>query len=195
MVHKPDPSKSRSNYLQLLELECQEPGHTVRHLFWLAREYTYYEQWKLAITTLDKVLASDVWVVERAHSLILRGQAYAAIGDHDRALVNYLEACSTTPGQRETWMALASYQQSRKQWAQAYSAVSQALGITSRPEHYLAKTDCWNEQPYDVAALCAFKLGINEKAREHIRVALKMKPGDSQLLHSARVVGYKTEEE
>ena len=65
--HRQDRSKSRASYLSLLELACQEPVASARHLFWLGREYIYAGRWCDAIATLERFLAADpIWVVEQA---------------------------------------------------------------------------------------------------------------------------------
>lgn len=47
--HYPDNSKSRSNYLPLLELSIKETPLDDRNMHYLCREYMYYEMWNEAI--------------------------------------------------------------------------------------------------------------------------------------------------
>ena len=54
--HWPDKSKSRSNYLPLLELSVKEDPNDDRNLHYLGREYMYYHKYTKAIKTFHKHL-------------------------------------------------------------------------------------------------------------------------------------------
>ena len=55
--HYPDATKSRSNYLPLLELSVQEDREDDRNMHYLGREYMYYQRWDDCIETLKKHLS------------------------------------------------------------------------------------------------------------------------------------------
>lgn len=78
--HWPDDSKSRGQYLPLLELSVQENPDDDRNMHYLGREYMFHGRWGDAIATLMRHLAmpSARWDAERAasmqlHSPMLRG--------------------------------------------------------------------------------------------------------------------------
>ena len=50
--HHPDRTKSRSNYLPLLELSVKEDPLDDRNMHYLGREYMYYQRWDECIATL-----------------------------------------------------------------------------------------------------------------------------------------------
>ena len=54
--HYPDPTKSRSNYLPLLELSVKEDPEDDRNMHYLGREYMYHQKYNEAIDTLIRHL-------------------------------------------------------------------------------------------------------------------------------------------
>lgn len=188
--HHQDTSKSRGSYLDLLEVECNSPTSTPRHVFWLAREYVYKENWELAIKWFRQFLDySDTWHVERAHAMRWLAKAYAHDKKPTEALAMHFAAIQEAPLEREMWLDLGWYHNGREQWAQAYGAVIQGLSISGRPEHYLTTEEAWGYKIHDLAALCAFKLGMKEAAQKHIKTALRMAPHLDHLKRSAQNMG------
>ena len=55
--HHPDPTKSRGQYMPLLELAVKEDPRCPRNAFYHARELTFYSRWQEAITALNRYLA------------------------------------------------------------------------------------------------------------------------------------------
>jgi len=185
--HRQDYGKSRASYLSLLELACREPAASVRHVFWLAREYIYARRWSDAIDTFESFLASgESWVVEQAFAHLLLSQAREARGEVDLARRHLLIATQLLPRHREPWLALAGFNVRRQEWTQAYLAIKQALSIDHRCEHYLVREECWDWQPHDLAALCAFKLGELNASRKHLQDALKRAPDRRELVEKSR---------
>jgi tetratricopeptide (TPR) repeat protein len=173
-------------------MECQSPGVSSRHIFWLAREYTYVQQWDDALKTADRYLAcDDAWIVERAWANVFKANAYAQLEKPEKALSCYMEACKTTPGQREPWLALAGFYSTNELWPQAYGAICNALAITGRPEHYLTREDAWNHEPHDLAGLFSFKLNARERFTKHVEDALQIAPHDEALRAKAQRFGIK----
>lgn len=188
--HRQDTGKDRSNYLDLLEVECNSPTVTARHIFWLAREYIYKENWEAAMkwfrTFLDK---GETWYVERAHAMRWMAKCLAHLKKPTEALSMHFQAIETAPGEREMWLDLGWYHHGREQWAQAYGAVIQGLSISGRPEHYLSTEEAWGYKIHDLAALCAFKLGMTDAAQQHIKTALRMAPHVEHVQRSAQNMG------
>jgi glycosyltransferase involved in cell wall biosynthesis len=77
--HHPDPTKSRGQYMPLLELAIQEDPRCPRNAFYHARELTFYARWQEAIDALNKYLAMPEanWQNERCYAMRLLGQSYA----------------------------------------------------------------------------------------------------------------------
>lgn len=69
--HLADPTKSRAQYLPLLELSVQEAPEDDRNTHYLGREYLFHQQWDQCISTLERhlKLPSATWADERCASM------------------------------------------------------------------------------------------------------------------------------
>ena len=88
LYHYPDTKKSRTQYLQLLELSVKENPSDDRAMFWLGREYCYEKQYDKCISTLEKHLAmpSALWDEERSASMRLISKSFLAKGKKNEEL-------------------------------------------------------------------------------------------------------------
>ena len=107
--HHPDPTKSRGQYLPLLELSVREAPDDDRNVHYLGREYLFYGRWDDCITTLKRHLSlpTATWADERAASMRYIGQAYLQKGQPDQARSWFLQAIAQAPHLREPWMEMA----------------------------------------------------------------------------------------
>lgn len=180
--HRQDVKKPRTSYRSLLELECESRTATPRHVFWLLREYVNEKIWPKCIDTADRFLRyEETWNVERMHALRYKAKAYSHLNQPTAAITAHYQSLQEAPAEREGWLDLAWFYSGRKQHAQAYGAVCQALTITTRPEHYLTADEAWGHVIHKLAALCANELGAVDRAREHLRLALKIAPTNQHL--------------
>ncbi len=68
--HYPDRTKSRSQYLPLLELAAEENPTDGQTIFWLGREYFFHERHDDAIATMERYLSlAEQWDVERCAAM------------------------------------------------------------------------------------------------------------------------------
>jgi len=188
--HRQIPRARRQGYLALLELECRDAGTTPRHLFWLGREYVLHARWQDACDTLRQFLnLADTWRVERSTAMGLLANATCRLGRDQEALGWYERSCAEAPNEREPWIDLARFHFRRKQWRRAYRSIMRALSLSRRPEHYLVRRDSWNEEPYDLAAKCAFEIGMIDDAKEHLRRAIEVSGRTESLADKAARIG------
>ena len=87
LEHRPDPAKSRGQYLPLLELSVREAPEDDRNTHYLGREYLYYGRWDDCIRTLKRHLAlpSAVWPDERCASMRFIARACVQKGERAEA--------------------------------------------------------------------------------------------------------------
>jgi glycosyltransferase involved in cell wall biosynthesis len=85
VVHKPDPTKSRGQYLDLLEVSIKEDPRCPRNAFYYARELTFYNKHLDAIVALNKYLEMPeaTWQNERCYAMRLLGKTYDALGQDE----------------------------------------------------------------------------------------------------------------
>lgn len=187
--HYPDETKSRSQYMPLLELAKHEDPHCERNAFYFARELVFTRQWDRAITALKEYLdmPKASWDYERSYAMRLLGQAYEAIGDNFNAYVWLMRACAEAPNTREGWLDLANYSYRYGNWSECYSAIKKCLSITERQFVYTSDPKAWSELPYDLGAFAAYKLGLLDDARLYSKIAFEHNPSDERLANNFKI--------
>ena len=97
--HYPDPTKSRAQYLPLLELAVQEKPDDDRNMHYLGREYMYRGEWGKCIATLLRHLQMPkaVWRDERCASMRYLAKAYLEMGDPEQARAWYYKSMGEAP--------------------------------------------------------------------------------------------------
>ncbi len=188
--HHPDPTKSRGQYMPLLELAVKEDPHCPRNAFYHARELTFYARWQEAIESLNKYLSMPeaTWPNERCYAMRLLGQAYDEIGNGWEALKWFRRAVAEAPDTREPWVELAMACYRREMWPESYSAAMSALAIKDKQLVYTMDPSVWTEKPYDLASIAAWRLGNKEEARQLCLKALEFAPSDSRLLKNLELI-------
>jgi tetratricopeptide (TPR) repeat protein len=186
VVHKPDPTKSRGQYMDLLQLAVDEDPNCPRNAFYYSRELTFNQRWGDAITSLNKYLAMPqaTWPNERCYAMRLLGQSHAEL-NQDWAALKWLRlACAEAPDTREPWVELAMFCYRSSMWAECYSAAMSALAITNKAAVYTMDPSVWTEKPYDLASIAAWRLGMKDKAVEYCKQALEFNPTDARLIRN-----------
>lgn len=148
LYHHPDPTKSRAQYLPLLELSAHENPTDARALHYLGREYMYLGRWQEAVDTLKKhiSLPGYVWPEEKCASLRYMGRCFSNLQDEKRAEEMFLKAVSLCPHLREGYFELAGMYYLRKQFALAAYFAACGLRIRSRTDVYMTESEAWNGQ-------------------------------------------------
>lgn len=184
--HHPDPTKSRGQYMPLLELAVKEDPYCPRNAFYHARELTFYDRWQEAIEALNRYLAMPeaTWANERCYAMRLLGKAHEELGRDWEAQKWYRLACAEAPGTREPWVDLAMFCYRRSLWLESYSSALQALEIKDKQAVYTMDPSVWTEKPWDLASLGAWNLGLKEEAIELCKKALEFNPTDSRLIRN-----------
>ena len=180
--HHPDNTKSRGQYMPLLELAVQEDPRCPRNAFYHARELTFYARWQEAIAALNKYLAMPeaTWANERCYAMRLLGKAHEELGDWAQALKWHRLAVAEAPGTREPWVALSLACYRLSMWAESYAAAKTALQITDKALVYTMDPQVWGAQPWDLCSVAAWHLGLKEEAVEACRAALALEPDNAR---------------
>lgn len=181
--HHPDPTKSRGQYLDLLDLSVKEDPHCPRNAFYYARELTFYSKWQEAITALNAYLALPraTWENERAYAMRLLGKAHNAIGDQKSAEKWLHLACAEAPNTRETWCDLAMLMYQLGRWEECFAASSRALKITDRQMVYTCDPAVWGHWAHDLLAISAWHLGLKDMALAQAKIAAELSPDELRL--------------
>jgi len=172
--HHPDPTKSRAQYLPLLELAVKEDPSDPRNQFYLGREYFYQDDKQAAIKHLVSATLLGKWPPEKA-------AAYRMLYKLSGNLIDLYRALLQDPCRRETLVALAQHYHNEHNWQACYQYANAALLITVKPLDYLCEADAWGWLPYDLAAISSWHLGYRHEAKTYGEQAALLNPGDDRL--------------
>ena len=188
VVHKPDPTKSRGQYLDLLELSVKEDPDCPRNAFYYARELSFHAKWREAIAACETYLALPraTWANERAYAYRVMGRSYKELGEHWQAEIAFQTGCIEAPGTREPWADLADLFYVQARWPECYAAAMRGLGIVNREQVYTVDPEVWGYKLHDLAAISAWNMGLVSEARKHGAAALEHAPNDLRLIDNMR---------
>lgn len=183
LEHHADPTKSRGQYLTLLELSVAECPDDDRNMHYLGREYMFYRRWDDAIRTLTRhlMLPSARWKAERAASMRYIARCYAAKGDRAMQEAYLWRAVNEEPHQREAALELAELANDGKDWPLLVAACERCLAVKERRMSYLTKADAWGARPWDLYSVGLWYTGRRRDALVAIEEARRIAPEDARL--------------
>ena len=188
--HHADPTKSRGQYLPLLELSVREAPEDDRNMHYLGREYMFYGQWDRCIETLKRHLAmpTATWRDERCASMRYIARSLTALGRRQEAKEWLYRAVGEAPHLREPYVQMAELLYQEENWAGTLYFAQCALDIRERPCTYICEAQSWGSLPWDLASLGAYYLGRKEQALELAREALRLSPGELRLRRNVELM-------
>jgi len=176
--HHPDPTKTRSSYLPLLELGATEDPNDSRSAYVLARAYNTNGMHDKATPELKRYLSLPTSTSrdERCHAMLLLAES-----DNDNNTETWLlRAAAEAPWLREPWVNLARHYLKQRNWAACYTHAKRALTITERPSSIAAHAHAWGPLPHDYASSAAFHLGRYDESVAHATNALAYTPNNER---------------
>ena len=183
VIHKPDPNKSRGQYLDLLRISVSENPTEPRNAFYYSRELFWAKHYGHAIEEAQRYLALPraTWPNERAYAMRVMAECYVELKQWRDALEWARRACSEAEGTREPWCLLAKICYLTQRWSECFGAAMTALYIVKREKLYTVDPAVWGSQPHDYASISAYNLGMYDVALEHAQKAVELSPDDLRL--------------
>ena len=157
ITHQPDNTKSRGQYLPMLEAGVKEYSTDPRMWTYMTREYFFYSQWKYVICSATKKLELGGWDVESAAVCRWAGEAAHQLGDEDNARMWYDKGRDILPLQGEPCFGVAMDAYRKQEWQRCLDASLDALE-SPRSNHYCYESAVWDWKAYDLASIAAFNL-------------------------------------
>jgi tetratricopeptide (TPR) repeat protein len=181
--HYPDPTKSRGNYMQLLECAVKEDPYCQRNAFYYARELNFNSRWVEAEQAWKKCLSWAERYTDYEQDYIRRKLAQCLEGQDrlSEAHKQYREASAVYPHGRDAWVDLADFCHKQGLWVECQYAARQALFINNRTTLYTNDPVSWGPKPYDLAALSSYYIGDFKQAMEYGAKAIELDPNDKRL--------------
>ena len=195
VIHKPDNTKSRGQYLPLLEMSVKEDPIDPRNAFYYARELSFHGDWAKAIDECNRYLAlpGANWPNERCYAYRVISRCHSELGDWDSAIRAARMGVVEAPNTREPWVEIAKLAYERHMWAECYGAALSALAIKDRELVYTVDPEVWGSKPHDYASIAAWNLGMKEAAIEQCELALQHAPDDERLLENLKLMTEKAD--
>lgn len=181
--HHADNTKSRGQYLKLLELAVKENPDDDRNMHYLGREYMFNGMWDKCRKTLIKHLEmpSATWRDERCASMRFLARACYNLGMQDEQQQWIFRAIAEAPYMREPWLLASMVAAQKKEWAGSLYFAEKALEIKERSMSYINEAESWGARPYDLAAIASYYLGLYEKAFDYGKKAVEAEPDNKRI--------------
>jgi glycosyltransferase involved in cell wall biosynthesis len=193
-VHKPDPTKSRGQYMDLLELSVKEDPDCPRNAFYYARELSFHARWQDSIDACNSYLKLPraTWQNERCYAYRVMGRCYNELGNWEEAEKAFQMAASEAPNTREPWCELAMLNYRQARWEECFAYSMRTLRIKDRLQVYTCDPAVWGYQPHDLAAISAWNLGLKDVALEQAKIAVELEPNDQRLKNNLDLISGNT---
>ena len=181
--HFADPTKSRGQYLPLLELSVKEHPESDRNTHYLAREYMFYNKFELAIKYFKKHLKmkNSTWDEERSASCRYLADCYFKLNKLKQAEKYYKQSVLECPKTREPYLSLAIFYYQTKDYVLCSSVLDSMLLIKQKSLSYITNPNCFSSLPYDLKSMCHYYLKEPLKATEFAKKALEFEPNNQRI--------------
>ena len=188
--HYPDNTKSRSNYLPLLELSIKENPNDDRNMHYLGREYMYYGKWNESIDTLIRHLnlKNAVWKDERCASMRFISRCYQALNRYEEAKMWLDKACKESPYLRDPYVERALLEYKLQNWANVEIYCKEALKIENHTKNYINEIFSWDYTIFDLLSISTFYQNNLEEALLYSNLALDMDKNNPRLIQNNKII-------
>ncbi len=172
--HLQDKTKSRGQYLPMLEMAVRE-NPDARNLYYLGREQSYHQQYDKSAESLKKYLEISVFPEERAAACRILSKC-----EPDNAEEWFMKGTEEFAC-RESILALANYYYTKAMWDECLLVAEKALAFKEKPTQFLAESWAWGHMAYDLMAISCWQLGKWNLAYKYGKEAVKISPNDERL--------------
>lgn len=188
--HYPDASKSRSNYLELLELSVKEYPDSDRNRHYLGREYMFHGKWNEAIDTLISHLKmkNATWKDEKSASMRFISRCYKRLNRIDEARMWLEKAIKEAPHLRDPLVELALLEYDEANWLKVDEYCNKALKIEINERTYINEPFTFDETVYDLLSISNFNLGNYNKALEYVNDAIKINNKNDRIIKNKEII-------
>ena len=188
--HYPDVTKSRGNYLELLELSVKEDPLDDRNMHYLGREYMYHKRWNECIDTLMKHLnlKKATWKDERAASMRYIARSYKNMNRYDEAKLWYLKAINEAPYLRDGYVEYSMLLYELKEYIDVIYYLTKALCIKKHEKTYINEIFSWDYTIDNLLSCSYYYLGMKDIATFYIHRAISYDKTNDILIKNKEII-------
>ena len=188
--HRADTTKSRGQYLDLLQLAVAEDPHDDRSAHYMGREYYFHQRYAEAITELTRhlTLPRATWATERASSMRYIAKCHQALGDRKAAYQWFLRATLEDDSSRDPLIDAARFCLACDAFYATIDFCDRAVALPLTTS-YMSERYANYEGPFDLAAVAYFHIGDRQKAIELAAEAVRLNPDDQRLRNNLSMMG------
>lgn len=181
--HYPDSSKSRGQYLELLELSVKEYPDNDRNFHYLGREYMFHKEWNKAIDTLlhHLKMKNATWRDERAASMRFIARCYMNMDRTYEARMWFNKAIEEAPYLRDAYIELAMLEYKEENFKEVYDKCILASKIEVNNRSYINEEFTFNETVYDLLSISAYYLGLYDEALMYVDKAIAINSNNERI--------------
>lgn len=173
--HLPDDTKSRGQYLPMLEMAVQDDPENPRHLYYLGREYFFHKRYDEARDFLTLYIDKSQFPAEKSSAYRMLAKC-----EPENEEAHFLCAIAEKES-RESFLALAEYYRQQERWEESLALGLKSLEFTEKDTSFMSEEWAWTHTPYDLVAVAAWNLGAYEVAVEYGQKAVEITPNDERL--------------
>ena len=186
--HHPDNSKSRGQYLPMLEMAVDEEPFNARNLYYYARELFFHKEYLAAKRVFEEYLKYTKYAGEKSYAL-----RYLAKCDPNNAEKHLKESIKTLYC-REGVLALANHYYITKEWKKCFKVSLEAMQIKTRLNDFMSEEWAYGPMAYDLAAISAWQMEHWVDALRYGEMALEMSPNDERFINNVKFYKEKVDE-
>jgi glycosyltransferase involved in cell wall biosynthesis len=185
LEHFQNVETNRSGYLRGLALDCFLNPTNDRNSHYLGRELLWTGRPYSAIKELERHITMDLWLPERAQSMVYIGDAHRALGNIEQMVLWYTKAFTLDSSRREAVLRLASYYYQTGDAQKTLMYASMALQIP-KSYFYADNQEDYGAYPHELMYWATWQVGDYGASHFHFNKALEYKPEYSKYLHDYR---------
>jgi tetratricopeptide (TPR) repeat protein len=194
-------NKSRTSYLELLELRAKERPNDYYGLFFLSHEYFYRHMYEKSIEVLKNIVSkfsNNFTLTELAGAYLFLGDDYRKLNDKEMAIYYYNLGIKVEPTFRECYLNAAEIFNELQMYDIAVAYTNTALKKCYRHYVWLERDNSYNGQPEDILSIsyyyialednCKNKLKYLSKSYKYVNFALSCDVNNERLKHNKNLI-------
>ena len=186
--HKPDSTKSRSSYFELLKLRAQEYPKDYYGLYYLANEYA-----NLDVQKAIEVAKRGIYVSDNDHYKavfnVQVGRLYMQKGENKKALVYFINALNKCKEFRFVFLLAARILfDDYKDYNGAYNLLVDGLKYSYFHDYWFEEQQGWGSDYYDLLTMAAFYSGRKVDSLIYAIIASDKSKDDQRLKNNIQLI-------